>query len=136
MINIGVKIDGIEQAKKEMSLDTKIIDHALELTAILIEGEAKRMCPVKTGRLQKSIIHYKSRDMEQTILANTDYAEYIEFGTYRIPVGTPEQPLITRSGSGKYPSYRPFLRPAFYHNQQRIMQLIENRLNQGSENVS
>jgi hypothetical protein len=73
-------------------------------------------------------MHYKSGDLQQKIIANTDYAEYIEYGTTRIKVGTIDDPLIYTSTRGKYPSYRPFLRPALYMNLERIMKYFDEQL--------
>jgi HK97 gp10 family phage protein len=110
---------------KLKGLSKEDIEDTLEKAAILVEGEARRLCPVDTGRLQKSITHRKVSPTEQIIIASTDYAEYVEYGTTRMKVGTPEEPYVYTSRSGKYPSYRPFLRTALYQNTNRIIRMFE-----------
>jgi HK97 gp10 family phage protein len=64
--------------------------------AVKVESTAKRLCPVRTGRLRASITHQISRD-EQGLLAvigsNVTYSKFVELGTWKL-------------------SARPFLRPA------------------------
>ena len=64
--------------------------------ATRVERNAKRLCPVDTGRLRASITWLVDRDgqgLNATIGTNVDYAPFQEFGT------------ATQSG-------QPFLRPA------------------------
>lgn len=64
--------------------------------AVRVEAAAKRLAPVRTGRLRASITHQISRD-ERGLLAvvgtNVVYAPFVELGTFRM-------------------HGRPFLRPA------------------------
>ena len=48
-----------------------------------VADEARAMCPVDTGRLRDSIAVSAGEDGAQ-ISANTDYAAYVEFGTYKM----------------------------------------------------
>lgn len=62
---------------------------ARELLKIVrkVEGEAKRNCPVDTGRLRSSITSTLGKDEEGVYgVAGTDveYAPHVEFGTYRM----------------------------------------------------
>jgi HK97 gp10 family phage protein len=133
MIRLAAHITGLDTL--QMDLQNKVtpdkVQQMLKQAAILIEAEAERMCPVGHpfgGRLQKSITHYQSGQNEYTIVANTDYAEYVEYGTSRIAIGTPKEPLVYVSGSGKYPSYRPFLRAALHSTEQRVSEFIDSQL--------
>lgn len=56
-----------------------------EAAAIIVEGAAKRRCPVDSGRLRASITH--DSDGEGFIVGtNTEYAPYVELGTrYQSP---------------------------------------------------
>ena len=70
------------------------VSNALTKVAYDMEAEAKRLCPVDTGRLRNSI----NIDIQGTkiiISANTNYAQYVEFGTYK-----------------QHP--QPYIRPALY----------------------
>lgn len=48
-----------------------------------VANEARAMCPVDTGRLKDSITVSAGADGAQ-ISADTDYAAYVEFGTYKM----------------------------------------------------
>ena len=56
----------------------------VEKSAVHIEGQAKRMCPVDTGELRSSLTHkVESQDNKHRgkVGTNTDYAPMVEFGT-------------------------------------------------------
>jgi hypothetical protein len=131
-MNLHVEMQGISNLQQELSgiVTTNKIEHVLELGAVIIEAEAKRYCPIKTGRLQLSITHHKQGPLTQEIVASAPYADAVEYGTYKMISGTPENPLIYTSSSGKYPSYRPFLRSAAYDNFDRVITLFEKEMNQ------
>lgn len=88
-------------------LDDKAIDRlfaapegpvgkALVRATVRIEGNAKRLCPVDTGRLRASISHALDRDgrgLVGVVGTDVDYAPFVELGTSRAPA-------------------QPFLRPA------------------------
>lgn len=51
---------------------------------LLVEGDAKRLCPVDTGRLRSSItteIKYGRNNPIASVGTNVEYAPYVEFGT-------------------------------------------------------
>ena len=55
-----------------------------------MEKSAKRLCPVDTGRLRASISASRNAFLNWELVAQTDYAAYVEFGTGRlvdIPAG-------------------------------------------------
>ena len=65
---------------------------AVHLTALMVESDAKRFCPVDTGRLRSSIL----TDMWRTVAVaevgtNVHYGPYVEFGTSRMHA----QPFLT-----------------------------------------
>lgn len=69
---------------------------AITRATVRIEGNAKRLCPVDTGRLRASIGHaldHDSRGLVGVVGTDVDYAPYVELGT-------------SRAGA------QPFLRPA------------------------
>jgi len=130
---ITIRVEGVGEIQSELGqvVDRGKISHLLEHGAIAIEGEAKLRCPVATGRLQKSILHRKISDLTFEIAATADYADYIEFGTRYIESGTPEAPYVYMGPvTGKFPSYRPFLRSAAYGKISQITSMIEQGLNE------
>lgn len=132
VIKLSAQIIGVPQMqiKLKKMMDKTELEKIMEQAAILVEGEAKRMCPVMTGRLQQSITHHKKGALTQEIVASTDYASYVEYGTTRLMVGSVEDPMVYTSTSGKYPSYRPFLRPALYQNIHRIEAMFDRQLDE------
>ncbi len=52
--------------------------------AVTVEGTAKRLCPVDTGRLRASITHALNRDAKGLVAyigTNVAYAIFVELGT-------------------------------------------------------
>lgn len=56
-----------------------------------VEGVAKRICPVDTGRLRASISSRVEPGPVGVVGTNVEYAPYVELGT----VHTPAQPFLT-----------------------------------------
>lgn len=131
-MNITLKIAGITDIQRDLGLlvNRGKISRTLEKSAMLVTGEAMRYCPVMTGRLQKSITPRRVNDLTWEVEATATYADYIEFGTYRLKAGTPQAPYIYASSIGKYPSYRPFLRSALWDCQQRIINMFNEAINE------
>lgn len=60
------------------------IERALNLASSLIEGQAKELVPVDTGRLKNSITHRISKSehrIDAEVGTNVAYAPYVEFPT-------------------------------------------------------
>jgi hypothetical protein len=107
---------------EDFEKDINANKHAvLTQIGLLVQGDAKRLCPVDTGRLRKSIDYTIEGDMVY-IGSDVEYAADIEYGTGRIRVGTPENPIKSAPG---HVGYRPFLRAAVFQNRHRIDKLIQ-----------
>lgn len=132
-MKLTINMTGFESLQKELkeSVTKQDIQGALLDSVLLVEREAKIRCPVQFGNLVRSITHHKVSDLTYEIGAYASYADYIEFGTMYIHVGSPEQPLVYTSGSPglKFPSYRPFLRSALYNKLDEINKVFEDRMN-------
>lgn len=131
-MQLTIKIDGIKNIQQNLGeiVTKEKIDNALNKSSILVQGEAMRYCPVMTGRLQKSLVVRKINSLAYEIAATASYADFVEYGTYKMKAGTPENPFIYTSTIGKYPSYRPFLRSALWDCQNRIEKLFEEAFNE------
>lgn len=55
----------------------EILSQIASETAIV----AKQLCPVDTGKLRESIAVMQEGDLKFKVVAGTDYAAYVEFGT-------------------------------------------------------
>jgi len=81
---------------------------AMEKACLLVEGDAKRICPVDTGRLRASITHETEKSGDEVIGrvgTNVEYGVYVEYGTDRA-------------------SAKPYLRPALENNKGKIKRLL------------
>lgn len=56
------------------------VSKALNRACLVVENEAKRLCPVDTGDLRNSITH-EVDDGVGIVGTNKEYAPYVEFGT-------------------------------------------------------
>lgn len=56
------------------------VSKALNRACLVVENEAKRLCPVDTGDLRNSITHEVHNDVG-IVGTNKEYAPYVEFGT-------------------------------------------------------
>lgn len=80
---------------------------AVEKACILVEADAKELCPVKTGRLKRSLTHAVKSNVKQTegsVGTNVVYAYYAE-------------------------RHIPYLEPAVDKNKQNIESIMKDVLN-------
>jgi HK97 gp10 family phage protein len=75
---------------------------------LLVEGDAKKDCPVDTDRLRSSITHEVDTDeMAGYVETNVDYAPYVELGTYKMAA-------------------QPYLYPALEKNKSKIQEMLND----------
>ncbi|WP_053983427.1 HK97-gp10 family putative phage morphogenesis protein [Niameybacter massiliensis] len=156
---MGANINGIDQLLMKISQlggsADRVLDKAIMKAGKLVEGDAKDLCTVDTGRLKNSIhtklggsmdkYSYKDNDGNEfvgglsnlgqnhtaIVGTNVEYAPYVECGTGKKGEASPSPP--------KYPgaSYRedwvgqeaqPFLWPALNQNKDNIQELIVDNL--------
>ena len=131
-MNLTLRMQGVEDIQRELGLlvNPEKISNTLRSSAILVEAEAKRYCPVRTNFLHNSITSRKIDTLTWEVAATAKYADYVEFGTFRMQSGTPQDPYIYTSSRGKYPSYRPFLRSALWDCQDRIIDMFNEAINE------
>lgn len=92
MAPTGVFLRGMGVFARIKNLNDEL-DETLEKMALEIEAEAKKLCPVRTGRLRASIHTGKIRDRVYYVGSPVHYAPFVEFGTRKMVA-------------------RPYLRPA------------------------
>lgn len=61
-----------------------IMEEVLDDTAKLILMESKRIVPVDTGDLKRSLDIQKQNKLAVNVGTNLHYAGYVEFGTYKM----------------------------------------------------
>ena len=84
------------------------ISKALTASALLVEGQAKALCPVDTGNLRNSITH-EVEGNEARVGTNISYAIYQELGTSKMAA-------------------QPFLNPALEQNKGNIKKIFADAL--------
>jgi len=146
----GLEITGLTDAKamlkKRRDDIPQILRAAMEKGVLVIEGEAKRRCPVDTGRLRASITTAASVEGEQvvaTVGTNVEYAAAVEYGTGVFSEdGKGRKTPWVWKGDGKkhggwhttsgYPA-TPFIRPAYESRKLEAMRVIAEFLKEKLE---
>jgi len=116
-----VEITGVDEVLKQFKLIETGFLNAIEEAVLkatkLVEADAKRIVPVVTGRLARSItggISEKSNTVVVGVVgANTVYAAAVEFG---------------RNTKGGRSKPKPYLNPALSMNMSRIEKMISDAL--------
>ena len=114
----------------------KGIASGINMAAGIVEGSAKRLCPVDTGNLRGSIHikKYASTDsLEATVGTNVEYAPYVEFGTGVRGASTNTNPNINVSYSSDHAGQvaQPYLMPALRNNKDKIESTIFRKVIEG-----
>jgi len=102
---MGIKWYGAKVIDKVNKANKQIINKA----CLMVERDAKILCPVDTGRLRSSITH----EIEGTtgrVGTNVEYARAVEIGS--------EDPEFKRAP-------QPYLRPALHKNEKAILQMFK-----------
>lgn len=110
------------------------MNRALEAVGITLEGYAKLLCPVDTGRLRNSITH-DVRDDKVYIGTNVEYAAYVEYGTGVFVAGGRPTPWRYQDDKGNWHTTsgqppQPFIRPAVENHLDECKNIFEAYLNQ------
>jgi hypothetical protein len=97
------------------NLNRIIVIPLLDKIGFLVEGKAKELCPVDTGRLRASIQHkINVDDFSVVIGTNVPYAPYVE---YMYDINNPHP--------GRETGQMPFLRPSLFLLKDKINQMIK-----------
>lgn len=79
-VSIIIKQDNTQKALRDIDDG---IAKALDACGALVEGYAKQVCPVDTGRLRNSITHRLKGDDTVLVGSNVEYAQAVELGSSR-----------------------------------------------------
>lgn len=127
-------IDNSEEIKKEFEA---ALLRGLEKCGLVAERYAKKLCPVDTGNLRKSITHTVDEQEPAAIIGtNNEYAAYVELGTGKYAEGGRPTPCVYQDDECHWhwtagnPA-QPFLKPAVADHQQTYRNIIENELKNG-----
>lgn len=128
----------LKRYKDKVTTTAALIDQELAASGELMATSAKGMVPVDTGRLRNSISLRKEQFLSYSLVAQTRYAAYVEFGTGTgfVPPENPDWLKVAAQfkGSGKklvnlLP--RPYMRPsilAYYPKfKEKAIKIIRNK---------
>ena len=127
-------VKNIKQYQKELKEE---VFKALKETVLQIEKEAKRKCPVDTGRLRNSITPEIESSVEGKVGTNVKYASAVEYGTKpheikpkkakRLVWKDKDSKEFQSAKKVKHPGTKaqPFLEPAYLHGQKEAKKQFE-----------
>jgi len=115
-----VSLQGIPSLRLALATLGKRLFNALRLTinegAINVQREARRLCPVDTGRLRSSIeLELLEGGLVGQVGTAVEYAPFVEYGTGDAGASSehPELPEGYQHGESAGQPAQPFLNPAF-----------------------
>lgn len=127
----------IEQLKQ---LSEASLKKALTDSCLLVQNEAKTICPVDSGRLRSSISYEVDND-NGFIGTNTEYAPWIEMGTglFSSTGDGRQDPWSYQDASGQWHHTsgmkpQPFLKPALTNNANRIVDIFKEAIKEEIRN--
>lgn len=117
-----------------------VLYKSLQKQGELVKGEAKTLCPAKSGDLRKSIRkstkRYKGKIVAR-VYTNSDHATYVEFGTgmrgETSNMNTNVEVAYKQDWSGM--EAQPYLYPALKNNKDRVMENIKEDLKKSIREV-
>jgi phage gpG-like protein len=136
-MSVVMKISGIKELQKKFENKAgqlvQRVDSALKYNVTAINDEQVRRAPIDTGRLRGQITVTRIRPMDYAIMANTNYAAYVEFGTgglVSVPAGL-ESYAMQFKGKGikevNIPA-RGFFFPPFLAAQKKIIEDVKKEI--------
>ena len=82
---MSVKVVGTERLKEKLKSLARIkAESAISKASLLVEGQAKLLCPVDTGALRESIhtrVEKDDKEIKGIVYTQKEYAPFVEFGT-------------------------------------------------------
>jgi HK97 gp10 family phage protein len=121
-------LDDVKRALREA------IKRGLGEAGALVERDARQLCPVDSGHLERSIT-YKVQEDSVVIGTNIEYAPYVEFGTgiYAAKGDGRSTPWGYETEEGEHFFTRgqkpqPFLEPALVENKENVQRIIRQEI--------
>lgn len=133
-----IAIEGIDNILLELKniVDMSNIEQAVGKGCAVVEREAKKKAPKRSGDLRRSIkskVESSGTDVIGTVFSPLEYAPYVEYGTglFAESGGRTDVPWAYKDEktgeliwtSGQHP--KPFLRPALNENREKVKEIIK-----------
>ena len=116
------------------------ISKALNKACLVVENEAKRLCPVDTGDLRNSITH-EVNDGVGIVGTNKEYAPYVEYGTgiFAVEGNGRDTPWSYQDDEGNWHTTvgqkpQPFLEPAARIKKKLVIKVFNDEINRQIQN--
>ena len=136
-VKVSIKATDMSKFKKDMKKfiveNDKIINVALDATALKIQEDAKRLVPVDKGVLRANIFFNTPDKRKRRIFTDTRYGAYVELGTGPHEIRVKKAKVLS---NGKqffgtkvmHPGTKaqPFLRPALNKNRNTFTKAYNN----------
>ena len=126
----------LNEYKKTVNEVSAMMDAEIAAHGELMATSAKNKCVVDTGRLRNSISLKKEQFLSYELVAQANYAAYVEFGTGKgfVPNGEPWDGVASKfKGKGiKEVNLlaRPYMRPSILAYMPSLTKSIENIINE------
>lgn len=108
---------------------------AMKQGVIHVQGAAKKLCPVDTGKLRESITAKAEKENGKivgTVSTNKEYAAYVELGTGQRGESSPSPPKYPLESGYRQDwagmSARPFMYPAMQNTRKTLPKVMANSL--------
>lgn len=124
--------DMLNEYKKTVNEVSAMMDMEIAAHGELMATSAKNMAPVDTGRLRSSISLKKEQFLSYELVAQANYAAYVEFGTGKgfVPNGEPWDGVASKfKGKGiKEVNLlaRPYMRPSILAYMPSLIKAIDS----------
>ena len=116
------------------------ISKALNKACLVVENEAKRLCPVDTGDLRNSITH-EVDDGVGIVGTNKEYAPYVEYGTgiFAVEGNGRDTPWSYQDDKGNWHTTigqkpQPFLEPAARIKKKLVIKVFNDEITRQIQN--
>lgn len=116
------------------------VSKALNKACLVVENEAKRLCPVDTGDLRNSITH-EVDDGVGIVGTNKEYAPYVEYGTgiFAVEGNGRDTPWSYQDDEGNWHTTigqkpQPFLEPAARIKKKLVIKVFNDEITRQIQN--
>lgn len=130
-----IEIDGLESLMLKLTMlggnTDKALHNGLMQGGKVVQGVAKKLCPVDTGLLRNSISVESQSQTEVAVGTNVEYAPYVEMGT-----GQKGDPSVAHRQDWTGQKPQPFLSPALALSEEKVRRQVANALKQAIREAS
>lgn len=135
MANRSIEITGLDSLMAKLAALGGNAPEALHTGLMrggkVVQGVAKKLCPVDTGHLRNSIAVESQSNTEVAVGTNVEYAPYVEFGT-----GQKGDPAVAHRQDWVGQPPQPFLSPALPLCEEKVKQQVANAIKRAIREVT